>query len=164
MRCKFLENTPPSSLKLQRHQMHGCPPSQTKFPTSILIQIDFNRVVLDFNSDCDKTTTVNVRRLIGRSQFFNMATFRVLFAIAAILSLPTTVGSTCYSRTLYARTYSQQISVSSPPNYEYCSFYIRPSSYYSSSYFLEISWSSTFDVKGNMPYCIEDAVEVFLTR
>ena len=81
--------------------------------------------------------------------------------VAAIF---TCVECYCYSQTYYARTYSQQTSVYSSP-YDYCTIYISPAYFGSSSYYLEISWSSYhFDVKGNMPHCNEDYVEVFLTR
>jgi len=83
----------------------------------------------------------------------------LLTVIAAII---TTADCTCSSITLYATTslYSRTVYSSS---YDYCSIKINPSYSYSSSYYLELSWSSFFDVKGDMPFCKEDYVEVFLT-
>ena len=84
----------------------------------------------------------------------------LLSAIAAII---TTAEGYCFSTYLYAETYSKSKSVYTSA-LDYCSIYIRPSTSYSySSYYLEISWSSFFDVKGNMPLCKEDYVQVFLT-
>jgi len=83
-------------------------------------------------------------------------------ALAAIVS---TADGSCYSTTLVASTLRHSRSVYASA-YDYCEIKIRPNTYYSSrSYYLEISWSSSkFDVKGNMPLCKEDYVEVFLTR
>ena len=85
----------------------------------------------------------------------------LLSALAAII---TNVECYCYS-TLYANTYFNTKSVSTSAQ-GVCTINIRPSSYfYSSYYYLEITWSSSnFDVKGYMPFCKDDYVEVFLTR
>ncbi|XP_065054714.1 uncharacterized protein LOC135683399 [Rhopilema esculentum] len=68
----------------------------------------------------------------------------------------------CYGSTKYATTSLLTLSRLYYSNNEYCTFYIQPSAYYSSSsYYLEIKWIS-FNVEGNLPTC-EDYVEVYLT-
>ena len=71
----------------------------------------------------------------------------------------------CQSTTLYAGVMTGS-KVVNPGKNEICSIYIRPETFYiPRHYYLEISWSSTyFDVKGNMPHCKEDYIEVYLTR
>ena len=83
--------------------------------------------------------------------------------ISLIAAVIATADCYCYSRTLYASTYSQSTSVSPSSVYSYCTIRIRPFSY-STSYYLELKWSSNFDVRGNMPLCKENYIEVFLTR
>ena len=69
----------------------------------------------------------------------------------------------CYGSTNYATTSLRSLSRRYYSNNEYCTFYIQPSSYYtSSSYYLEIKWIS-FNIEGLVPSCY-DYVEVFLTR
>eukprot|EP00794_Sanderia_malayensis_P017997 gene17997-19794_t len=86
-----------------------------------------------------------------------------VFLIFFMLAGKTTASSYCYSTTLYATTSKSTKSLSYYTNYDDCTITIRPSSYYSGgSYYLEIKWLS-FDVKGNMPNCYNDYVEVFLT-
>ena len=93
-----------------------------------------------------------------------MAMLKACLLISVAAALLNTADSYCYSTTLYARTYQLSKSILYPSTYERCTIYIKPSSFYSSGYYLMISWSSYFDVKGNMPFCTEDYVEVFLTR
>jgi len=85
--------------------------------------------------------------------------------LSVVAAVVTTADCTCYSTTLYATTSRNSKTVYSS-SYDYCTIKIRPSSYsnYGSSYYLEISWSSSyFNVKGDMPFCKKDYVEVFLT-
>jgi len=85
--------------------------------------------------------------------------------LSVVAAVVTTADCTCYSTTLYATTSRNSKTVYSS-SYDYCTIKIRPSSYsnYGSSYYLEISWSSSyFNVKGDMPFCKSDYVEVFLT-
>eukprot|EP00794_Sanderia_malayensis_P017995 gene17995-19791_t len=92
---------------------------------------------------------------------------KILTIIAILLMLIVEPSSQyCYSTTLYASTSKSTKSESYYySSSEDCStLKIRPSSYYSSGkYYLEIKWLS-FDVKGNMPDCNNDYVEVFVSR
>ena len=80
-----------------------------------------------------------------------------------LLSQVTSYCSYYGSKTLYASTTRNYVSKWSYYNNEDCTFDISPSSSYDNDYFLELIWIS-FDVKGKMPDCKEDYVEVFLTR
>ncbi len=76
--------------------------------------------------------------------------------------------ASCYcATTLKKATRSKRyISQLSYANNEDCTYVIRPSSRYKKrpeGTFLEIIWLS-FDVKGRMPNCDNDYVEVFLTK
>jgi len=79
-----------------------------------------------------------------------------------VLWLLPVVKSYCYSRTVYATKYSNFLSHLYYSNNEDCTFTILPRYGYS-GYFLEISWT-TFGVRGDMPNCNEDYIEVYLTR
>ena len=85
--------------------------------------------------------------------------------ITAVVVIVDIAACACLLGTLHATTNSQSKHII-PLNNEHCTFYIRPNSLDNSiSYYLEIAWvQSDFDVRGNMPYCREDYVEVFLTR
>ena len=90
----------------------------------------------------------------------------VHFGIIMILlqSLALTSGSCPLSQNYYATTSTKYLSHRYYSNNEDCTFNISPSGLYNTDgYFLEVRWSS-FDVKGKMPNCNEDYVEVFLTR
>eukprot|EP00112_Aurelia_sp_Birch-Aquarium-sp1_P013724 Seg2926.2 transcript_id=Seg2926.2/GoldUCD/mRNA.D3Y31 product=Cubilin protein_id=Seg2926.2/GoldUCD/D3Y31 len=71
-------------------------------------------------------------------------------------------------RTYYASSHERRrtISLKGYSNDQYCSFTIQPRYRYSpnAGIFLEITWIDFFDVKGTMPDCENDYVEVFLTR
>ncbi|XP_065054613.1 cubilin-like [Rhopilema esculentum] len=70
----------------------------------------------------------------------------------------------CSNQYLNATTTSQLFSYQSYTNNEYCRIQIAPSNNLNSSeFFLEIKWIR-FDIKGQMPDCREDFVEVHLTR
>ncbi|XP_065054885.1 uncharacterized protein LOC135683532 [Rhopilema esculentum] len=70
----------------------------------------------------------------------------------------------CRNQYLNATTTSQLFSYQSYSNNEYCDIQIAPSNFLNSSqFFLEIIWT-TFDIKGKLPDCKEDYVEVNLTR
>ena len=71
------------------------------------------------------------------------------------------VNGYCSSETYYASTSYGYLSHLYYSDYEDCTFAIVPD--YHHGYYLEISWT-LFDVRGNMPNCINDYVEVFLTR
>ena len=93
---------------------------------------------------------------------------RIFLWILSLLLLSNTVSVSgyCSGSTVYATTYSKSISNYYYSSYEDCTYYIRPqtsSVWPSSSYYLEITWS-TFKVNGELPYCSTDYVEVFLTR
>ena len=80
-------------------------------------------------------------------------------AFAAIVSTADCYGSSV----IYAST-TRTLKFVTASAYDYYEFKIQPSPY-SRSYYLEITWpSSEFDVTGNMPFCQEAYVEVFLTR
>ena len=87
--------------------------------------------------------------------------------VVALLSASLLLMSTVYCYTtenLYATTNSVGKYLYSYNNNERKSYYITPAAaYQAGSYYLEISWSS-FDVRGYMPNCNEDRVEVYLTR
>ena len=84
--------------------------------------------------------------------------------IAAIVAIIDIAAGACSSGTRYANAYSQSESIV-PSFTEHCTLYISPALLYRlNSCFLEITWDqSRFDVKGNMPLCREEYVEVFLT-
>ncbi len=93
--------------------------------------------------------------------------FAIVFAIAFLLaSFVNKSDSACTSRSYRATTSYQYIRKYSYGNNEDCTFYISPSSYYYSGYFLQIQWyyNPAFSVNGVMPRCTTDYVEVFLTR
>lgn len=70
----------------------------------------------------------------------------------------------CFSGTYIAETSQSYLTHKGYSNNEDCTFRIVPSSGYDpDDYYLEISWI-TFDVKGDMPACETDYVEIFLTR
>ena len=93
---------------------------------------------------------------------------KALCSISILFMLP---SAACYCiRTYYARPFEQTISHKGYSNDQHCSFTIEPSARYNgnnngtSHFFLEITWKHFFDVKGTMPHCENDYVEVFLTR
>ncbi len=86
-----------------------------------------------------------------------------ILKLALMLMYAKNAASSCYSSTKYANTNTQYLSNSYYSNNEDCQFTILPSSSYTSGYYLEIIWT-VFDVKGEMPDCENDYVEVFLTR
>ena len=92
-----------------------------------------------------------------------MASKAVVLLSAFLLLLNTVFGYT--TKNLYATTSTIGEYVYSYKNNDRKSFYISPSSsvYQRDSYYLEISWSR-FDVRGYMPNCYEDYVEVYLTK
>ena len=81
--------------------------------------------------------------------------------IANIISI---AQCACSVRALFADLNHRSYNIS-PSNYDQCTFYIKPDVYYDGlQHYLEIAWyPSDFDVRGNMPFCLEDYVEVFLT-
>lgn len=88
------------------------------------------------------------------------------FLILALSSIFNTAAfSTCNPTTLYASTKRSSISINAAA-YDCRIINIRPYTHFSSNwYYLELSWSSShFDVKGNMPFCTEDYLEVYLMR
>ncbi|XP_065054872.1 uncharacterized protein LOC135683524 isoform X2 [Rhopilema esculentum] len=86
--------------------------------------------------------------------------FLLLWQVLAIVFKNS--NGACYGSTNYATTSLRSLSRRYYSNNEYCTFYIRPSSYYtSSSYYLEIKWIS-FNIEGLLPSCY-DYVEIFLT-
>ena len=92
---------------------------------------------------------------------------RILCILSALLMLPS-VNCYCIGK-FYARPSEQTISHKGYSNDQYCSFTIEPSTRYrerngTNFYFLEITWKYFFDVRGTMPDCENDYVEVFLTR
>ena len=93
-----------------------------------------------------------------------MGSVKFGFLASVVATIVTTVKCYCYGTTLFATPHSSSKFVYSRP-YDNCAISINPGNYSITSYYLEISWpSSKFDVKGYMPYCDEDYVEVFLTR
>ena len=81
--------------------------------------------------------------------------------ILLVATIAIGVKCRCNLTTFCAKTERQSINVHFKP-YDYCTVDIIPSS---SWHYLEISWStSNFDVKGSMPYCHDEYIEVFLTR
>eukprot|EP00795_Rhopilema_esculentum_P015818 gene15818-7127_t len=69
----------------------------------------------------------------------------------------------CSNQYLNATTTSQLFSYKFYTNNEFCVINIAPSNFLNSSqFFLEIIWA-TFDIKGKLPDCKEDYVEVNLT-
>ena len=103
----------------------------------------------------------------------NLVDNDVPFGIIMMILLQsfTLANGSCPSQNYYATTSTGYLSHRYYSNNEDCTFYISPSSLFANSlflydnddYFLEVRWSS-FDVKGKMPRCNEDYVEVFLTR
>ena len=91
----------------------------------------------------------------------------ITLCVCILFMLP---SAACYCiRTYYARPLEQTISHKGYSNDQHCSFTIEPGGRYrnnngTSHYFLEITWKHFFDVKGTMPHCENDYVEVFLTR
>ncbi len=73
------------------------------------------------------------------------------------------VASYCFGGTKIATTNAITEYIYTYRNNQDCTISIQPSNLYSSGYYLEITWS-TFDVKGDMPDCKNDYVEVQLTR
>ncbi len=92
---------------------------------------------------------------------------RLFYALAVIAGL--FIGgneAVCISKTYRPTTSYQYVRKYAYANNEDCNFYFLPYSSYSSSlYFLEIQWyyNPAFSVKGEMPNCARDYVEVFLT-
>ena len=82
--------------------------------------------------------------------------------LGLILSLVSLVNGDCTSRTVTAETSSGYLSHLYYSSNEDCTFKIVPDSEYE-HYFLEISWTQ-FDVRGDMPDCNKDYIEVYLTR
>ena len=84
--------------------------------------------------------------------------------ILTLLAVVKAIQCACYSTPLTATTIKTSKSHYPISNYEDCTFTIKPASYYSGNYYLEITWS-TFGVDGDMPNCYGgDYVEVYLTR
>ena len=84
------------------------------------------------------------------------------------------ISGYCSSQTYYAQTDNSYIYHTYYSSNEDCTFTIKPRTDSrtarshddrgsSGDYFLEISWSD-FDVRGKMPSCNNDYVEIFLTR
>lgn len=94
-----------------------------------------------------------------------------VFACLVIATFATSVNCYClFNSTLKANSCNATFktsmkSVSFYSNNELEEFYIQPGPqlpYW--DYFLEIRWSPNFDVRGDMPDCKEDYVEVFISR
>ena len=81
--------------------------------------------------------------------------------VCLVIWLLPVVNGYCTSKTYYASTSSANLSHLYYSDYEDCTFNIVPDHH--RDYYLEISWT-LFDVRGNMPKCINDYVEVFLTK
>eukprot|EP00794_Sanderia_malayensis_P017996 gene17996-19792_t len=91
-----------------------------------------------------------------------MKILKVLSIVLILIAEAST--KSCHSKTFYATLSDKTVSVSNYSSNEDCTIDIRPVSQYSgSNYFLAIRWWTSFDVKGNMPDCNNDYVEVFLT-
>ena len=88
---------------------------------------------------------------------------KMFLLVLLTISYFTECNARCLIATMYATTSLKSHSYLDYSNNEYCTLYFRPSSGYSSGYFLEIKWTK-FDIEGKMPSCIYDSVEVFLTR
>ena len=87
----------------------------------------------------------------------------LLLALSAIIN--TSTSSTCKRTTLYASQERSSRSIYGAA-FDCHTIEIRPyKGSITKEFYLELSWSSShFDVKGNMPFCTEDYLEVFLTR
>lgn len=89
---------------------------------------------------------------------------KCLLLLQALLAFQKYAQGIHTTNTLYAKSTSNSEGILFYANDERRTYTIVPAAGYSaSSYYLEISWSSTFDVKGNMPYCSGDYVQVYLT-